>query len=179
MGLEYVAGLVADSYNNIKTIDSVHHEVHQGDMYSVNVSTTATAGSTVLFYIQTPNTTVQTHFVAQINSSIATITSYFANGTVTSSSQISAVKTIYNMNLTSTKVSGVSLVGTIATSSGLSTYGGTVYERYQAQMPAYIGAIMTGAAYTEWVLNYNTGYVVGVTCPTTAAVQINVKMYEA
>ena len=179
MSIDYIAGLVADSYNNIKTIDAVHHEVHNGDMYAVSVSTSATAGSTVLFYIQTPNTTVQTHFVAQINSSIATITSYFTNGTLTSSSQVSVISTAYNMNRTSTKVSGTTIMGTIATSSGLSTYGGIVYERYQQQMPAYIGSLQMGSAYTEWVLNYNTGYVVGVVCPTTAAVQINVKMYEA
>ena len=177
MALDYVMGLVADRYNNLKTIDSVHNEVHDGDMYGVNVSTTVTAGSTLLFYVKTPNTTVQTHFVAQVNSSITTFTAYLANASV-SSSEISIVRNAYNMNLTSTKTAGT-IFGTMATSSGFSTYGGTVYERYQAQMPAYIGAIMTGAAYTEWILNYNTGYVVGVVCPTTAAVQINVKMYEA
>jgi len=178
MSLETVAGLVADGYNNWKSIDSVHNKVHIGSMYTVNVSTTAAAGSTVLFYIQTPNTTVQTHFIAQINSSIATITSYFTNGTVSSSSQISYVKTAYNMNRNSANTTGM-IFGTIATSSGFSTYGGTIYEQYQSQMPAYVGAIMSGAAYTEWMLDYNTGYVIGVTCPTTAAVQINVKYYEA
>lgn len=177
MSLDYIAGLVADKYNNVKSIDSVHHEIHDGDMYIVNFSTTVTAGSTVFLYVQTPNTTVAIHFTAQINSSITTITSYFSEGTLASSSLYSTGRTAYNMNRASTKTTSA-VFGSVSASSGFSTYGAIKYENYTNQMPAYIGSIQSGAAYTEYVLAANSTYIVGVTCPTTAAVTINVKAYE-
>jgi hypothetical protein len=177
MSLETVAGLVADEYNNIKTIDSVHKEIHDGDMYMVSWSTTVAAGSTVFLYVQSPNTTVKIHFIAQVNSSITTITSYFSEGTLASSSLYATAKTAYNMNRASTKVTSA-VFGTVSASSGFSTYAPVKFENYTNQMPAYIGSLQSGAAYTEWVLAANSTYIVGVTCPTTAAITVNVKAYE-
>jgi hypothetical protein len=176
--LDRIAGLVADEYNNIKHIDWVHKQIHDGNMYAAQWSTTVAAGSTVFLYIQTPNTTVKINFIAQVNSSLATITSYFAEGTLASSSLYATALIPYNMNRGSTKMTGA-VFGTVSASSGFSTYAGIKYENYPNQMPAFIGNIQSGAAFTEWVLNKNLTYIVGVTCTTTAAISINVKAYEA
>jgi hypothetical protein len=167
---------IASTDDKLKTIDEVHDSIHKGNCYCVSLSTTVVAASTTLLYIVTPNTTVRQHFIAQINSSITNPTVYFSNATVAATSSYTAL-TAYNMNLNSTKAT-TTIFGTMATSSGFSTYGGIKYEQYLAQMPAYIGTIQSGSAQYEWMLAQNTGYVIGVTCPTTAAVQINVKVYE-
>ncbi len=175
MGLEYIAGLITSTHNRVKTVDESKYLVHSGDSYKVCLSTSCVAASTTLLYIQTPNTTIRQNLVAQINSSIATITSYFTNGTIVGTTGYTAL-TAYNMNGNSTKAT-TTIFGTVATSSQLSTYGGTVYEQFQAQMPTYIGAI-PGVGEWGWNLTQNTGYVIGVICPTTAAVQINIKLEE-
>jgi hypothetical protein len=176
MSMDDIYSKIIDGFNNMKIIDNISNKINSGDVYCLNLSTSATAGSTVLLYIKTPNTTVRQSLVAQINSSIANPTVYFSNGTIAAASSYTTV-TAYNMNFASTKTTTM-IFGTMATSSGFSTYGGTKYEQYQAQAPAYIGTVLNGAAQYGWNLAQNTGYVIGVTCASTSGVNVNIKLVE-
>ncbi len=171
-----IYALITSTLNQLKVIDEAADAINKGNGYAINLSTTATAGSTVLLYIMTPSSSLKENFIAQINSSIATITSYFANGTIAAASSYTAI-TAYNLDRNSTKTCSATF-GMMPTSSGFSTYGGIKFEQYQAQMPAFIGTIQSGSSPYKWNLASATGYVIGVNCPSTAAVQINIKVYE-
>ena len=166
---------IASTANCLKTISEFHQKIHDGNCYSNILSTTCAATSTVLYYIKAPNTTVAIHFCAVITSSIATLNAVFGNAAVAAASSYTVIPS-YNRDFNSTKAATL-ICGMMPSSSGFSTYGGTIYEQYLNQTPVYIGASVirdTG----EWVLAKNGEYILRMVCLTTSAVVVNTYFYE-
>ena len=173
--MSIIANLVVDNKNYLKIINEPHDEIHDGDMFNLSYKSSVTAASTVLIYFKTPNTTTRYHWTCNINSSSASIWAYLCNSAVAATSSYTVIVP-KNKNLGSATTCAMTF-GFMPSSDGFSTYGGTVYERYNLQTNFYQGALRTNSFDDEWILKQNSEYVLGVYMSAAMTYFISMNIY--
>jgi hypothetical protein len=137
-------------------IDYPHHEIHEGNHYTVAYSKTINSGSVSSIMITTSAlSSGVVHLVAISESSLAG-TWLFAEGT---SASVGSALTVFNNNRISANTSGTVIVG-----SPTVTTVGTTLETHV--IGADSGASRTGGTAEnrgEWILSASTSYIIQFT----------------
>jgi hypothetical protein len=137
---------------SIQMIDYAHHEIHEGDTYSITGQVTLASGNVkdFLFAVPTSETAEgkRPHIVATIRSSgEANFMGY--EGTVTSS--LGGAITAFNHDRGSSNTSAI----TVSNTPTMSTTGTAIFEQHFGGGQNIPG---TGRAENEWILAHNTNY---------------------
>lgn len=168
--------LVDDQTNALKTIDTVHHEVHEGEMWHASYTNSNVANGANLDFVMVTGATKECHAAFEV----------FAGGQVTvylyeapTLSNNGTGVTAYNMKrshvgsatATTTHTPTVTQTGTTALVNGRILPGGT------SATTRIGGGIRTGV---EWILAANTKYLLRCTNSSGGAIAINavVEWYE-
>lgn len=146
----------------ITTIDSLHHEIHEGDAYSINFYDVSKGdGTTINAYFKTPNTSKRIHCFFQWSASGAAFGRILEAPTVTSNTGTNA-KDIYNKNRNSSNTSEVvdnatsPAAGKFATDVTITGNGTILSVEYSGAAKSVGGESRNES---EFVLKPNTAYV--------------------
>lgn len=162
-----------DTVGALITIDTVHHEVHEGEMFTVEHSASVTNTNSLDILFTIGNKTAHTGISVSAGGQI---TGYLYEAPTASGG---TALTIYNMNRTSSNVSEaiathtptVSATGSVALINGRVLPGGATNQTRVG------GSARTGA---EWILKSNTKYLLRITNTSGGTIVINpvIEFYE-
>lgn len=168
---------IVDSGNILKTLDKVHHEIHEGDSYIASYSTSGTAGSTTYFIVQLASTVKIPHFMPSVSADVLGTFTFSMDATVSSS--YTAI-TAYNNHMRSTNATILN-IGVMPTSSGASTATyGTIVENLWMGGAGNGGSRSagSGASRNEWVLKNNAKYCIRFTSTLAYNISLGANWYE-
>ena len=141
------------------TIDHPHHEIHEGNHYTVSYSKALSAGSVLAVTVTTPST-VRYHFIAALQSSLSGTFVFAQNASVSSGS----VLTVWNNDLASTNTSGSVIWGTPI----VTTYGTAISTYILGTNDKHNGVGGTGESRNEFILATSSTYILYFTANATS-----------
>jgi hypothetical protein len=153
---------------DVKTIDRIHAEVHDGDLYSITAYGTLTANQVMRLLLDTK--TKNQHFFGEVYTSGPSIINMYENCYASTSAGLVDVN---NKNRVSTNVAVIKVYSTVAiTTNGtmlinamiIGNTGGGVGSNV---IPSLTNNIRNNS---EWILKKNTNYLLAIT--NTASVPI-------
>ena len=156
---------------DIKTIDRVHSEVHDGDLYSITAYGTLTANQVLRLLMDTK--TKNQHFVDQVYTSGPAIVNMYES---CYASTTAGLVDVNNKNRASTNVAVIKVYSTVAiTTNGTmlinamivgNTGGGTGVNVVASESDSIRNS-------SEWVLKKNTNYLLAITNTASASIFFN------
>ena len=155
----------------LSSITYEHHEIHEGDMYSVD-DLLACDNTTLLWLITTPNTTKYAHMIFGVDCTgeMTVLVTEGANRTTSS-----AALTPINRRRMSTNAATV-VVGRGAT--GGTTNGATTIKNTRVGATGKFSTVGGSERSHEFILKANTKYVVSATTYATVYVALRLDWYE-
>lgn len=172
----YLSGPRIDTITHVlTTIDSPHHEIHDGSAYYVVRSELGDTDDTVEIRIQTPDTTKWAHMTITIDVALAATAALWKSTTMTH--EVGNVIVPMNRNHNSTNPSGLILCHT----PGGSQAGDPNITRYigSASVSGRADVGGSGGSRGEFILDQNIAYLIRVTSRASAnAMSIILDWYE-
>lgn len=170
----YAPVALDETSKTLQIIDFAHHEVHEGDYYSVS-DTVNCSSSTVKWQVTTANTTTYAHFVFDLTCTgeatfLVTEGSDRTNGTALA-------------EVNRRRVPPVSTAATVVTRTptGGTTDGATILFSRRNGITGVAGkSVETAGARdtSEWILAPGTKYVISVTTYADVFVSVKLDWYE-
>lgn len=156
-GAAWIEMLADPTSSGVITVDFAHHEIHEGDHYTVADFTDLGNGATYNILIVTPNTAVRTHLLFQVTTEGETTITLFED--TTTSSDGTAITEVCNRR----DASG-GTAGTVVTHTPTITGDGTQIARSKTGSGMKAGGAIRGD--DEWILDQNSKYMLRITNDT-------------
>lgn len=142
-------------------IDYAHHEIHDGNHYTVSYSKAISAGSVISVAITTPTSgTGYVHFTGAFQSSLSGTFVFSQNASISSGSALN----VFNNNLNSAKTSGTVVVGTPT----VTTYGTAITTVVIGTNDKQTSIGGGNEARQEFILATNSTYIIYFTANATS-----------